>query len=136
MQSASVGNRVDCSPKLVPPLRLCALAGRGLPGPWGNRLGRSPGSTGLVVTTATFEPLWTISEVNISWYLLTSCDVESVRLMVRFKKSPDPKNKKYRVAELIWINQNTVFLISELPPQWQFKNLLTCLYLSCKAFLF
>jgi hypothetical protein len=39
VQPASVGDRVDCSPKLVPPLRLCAHAGRGLAGPWGNRLG-------------------------------------------------------------------------------------------------
>lgn len=38
-QPASVGNGVDCNPKLVPPLRLCAHAGRGLAGPWGNRLG-------------------------------------------------------------------------------------------------
>lgn len=93
MQSASVGNRVDCSPRLVPPLRLCAHAGRGLPGPWGNRLGRSPGSSGLLVAAATFEPLWTISEASLSRYLLTSCGVESVRLMVHCKKSPEPKIK-------------------------------------------
>lgn len=66
MQPASVGNRVDCSPQLVPPLRLCAHAGRGLAGPWGNRLGKSLGSLGLAVAPVTFETLWTILEASLS----------------------------------------------------------------------